>query len=237
MSTVKGDAIYDDQAFEPLEPTHEEAALIAAHVYGNTRDNIKLKGGWAVSSRAVGLSNTDFTNSNTGIKSALYERTADGKTEYVYATVGTEIPDIKNTQDIVANGTQVFGTSAQYDKSVDNAKAIKTSLGSSELTYVGHSLGGGEASINAIATGDKAITFNAAGISMLTKMKYGGFTAGLSSFSDKVTAYQLKSDPLTILQDATVLPGALGTVEMISPQGFDAMKNGHSILSVIKSMR
>ncbi|MCD0487364.1 DUF6443 domain-containing protein [Pedobacter sp. MC2016-14] len=219
------------------EPTPEEAALIAAHVYGSAEDNIKLKGGWAVSNRDVGLKASDYTNSNTGIKSALYERTVDGKTEYVYATAGTEMVDIKDTKDVVANAAQVFGTSAQYDKSVDNAKAIKTSLGSSELTYVGHSLGGGEASVNAIVTGDKAMTFNASGISIPTKMKYGGFMAGFNSFSDKVTAYQLKSDPLTILQDATLLPGAVGTVKMISPKGSAAKRDGHSILSVIKSIR
>ncbi|WP_342330266.1 hypothetical protein [Pedobacter sp. FW305-3-2-15-E-R2A2] len=98
-------------------------------------------------------------------------------------------------------------------------------------------MGGGEASVNSIVTGDKAITFNAAGISTGTKMKYGGFSAIFKSFSNQITAYQLKSDPLTIFQDVTLSPSAIGNVKMISPKGADAKTNGHSILSVIKSIR
>lgn len=48
-----------------------------------------------------------------------------------------------------------------------------------ELNFVGHSLGGGEAALNSLVTsndklkGRKAFTFNAAGVSDLTKIKEG----------------------------------------------------------------
>lgn len=81
------------------EPTPEEAARIAAHVYQDPNDKVELTGGWKISARSVGLAPSDLTNKETGLKSALYERTKDGIIEYVYATAGTEIPDYKNLQD------------------------------------------------------------------------------------------------------------------------------------------
>lgn len=69
------------------EPTPYEAALMAAHVYDG---KVQLGGGWKVSSIDVGLKSSDYNNDKTGFKSALYERTIDGVTEYVYATAGTD---------------------------------------------------------------------------------------------------------------------------------------------------
>ena len=43
-------------------------------------------------------------------------------------------------------------------------------MGGQEMTYVGHSLGGGLAAANSLATGNAAITFNPAGVSWGTRM-------------------------------------------------------------------
>ena len=215
------------------EPTPHEAALIAAHVYGNAADNIKLEGGWKVSTRNVGLTKNDFNNKDTGLKSSLYERTINGKTEYTYATAGTE----PNYMDIKADiGEALLGSSSQYDKSVSNAKIIHAALDGAELTFVGHSLGGGEAAVNAIATGDKAITFNAAGVNITDKIEYGGLSSVFSFFSDIVTAYQMTNDPLSIMQDITPLPQSVGEIKMLHAVPNDK-RNGHSILSVIDAIK
>lgn len=63
---------------------------MSEHVYNDPADKIVLAGGWEVSSRDVGLKNTDYNHMDTGLKSALYERTVNGKTEYSYVTAGTE---------------------------------------------------------------------------------------------------------------------------------------------------
>ena len=144
-----------------LEPTEEEAARIAHHVYQT--DKVGLIGGWKVSKRKI--KNVEFKNDNSGFKSALYERTVDGKTEYVYATAGTDFTSIKDWKN---NFQQLVGCSDQYAQSMNNAKNIKQELKGDELTYVGHSLGGGLAAANAYTTGDHAMTFNAAGVSPLT---------------------------------------------------------------------
>ena len=139
------------------EPTTYEAALMAKHVYG---DNVKLSGGWHISS----IQYKSFNNDNNGLKSALYERTVGGITEYTYATAGTQ-----DMIDIKEDALQLIGNSSQYVESVTNAKFLNSQLSKSELTFVGHSLGGGLAAANALATNRNAITFNSAAITSETK--------------------------------------------------------------------
>ena len=138
------------------EPTPYEAALMAKHVYG---DKVNLAGGWH-------LSKTQYKSFNTesGLQSALYERTAKGVKEYAYVTAGTQ--DITDAKEDI---NQLFGVGTQYRESVNNAKILSNNLVNSELTFVGHSLGGGLAAANALATDRNAITINAAAISKSTK--------------------------------------------------------------------
>jgi RHS repeat-associated protein len=151
------------------EPTEEEAARIAAHVYGDKDDSI-LIGGWKVSE------NNDFgigyINDKCGFKSQLYERNNGDQMEYVYAFAGTE-DGIDFKEDIY----QAFGQSEQYTLAMDNATKLAQSLGVADnsgntLTFVGHSLGGGLAAAAAFETGGRALTFNAAGVSIFTKKPY-----------------------------------------------------------------
>lgn len=174
------------------KPSPLEAAIMSKHVYG---DKVKLIGGWKVSGVGNGLA---LNNNKTGFKSQVYERTVKGKTEYTYATAGTE--DMKDTkQDI----KQVFGKSEQYKQSVEVAGDLKTALPKdAELTFTGHSLGGGLAEANSIATADNAVTFNAAGLSV--------FSPGGLQKSTKTDAYILTTDPLNAVQGVSGLPTAGG---------------------------
>jgi RHS repeat-associated protein len=147
-----------------FKPTAEEAAAMATNAYDKDNGNNGLIGGWKRSSAESGIT---YNDSNTGLNSALYERTnKDGKTEYTYATGGTDPTSFK---DLAADALQLFGKSGQYQESTTNARIISSDLKGSELTFTGHSLGGGEAAANALATGRDAITFNAAGLSDATK--------------------------------------------------------------------
>ena len=51
---------------------------------------------------------------------------------------------------------------------IDNARKLSKELKNSELTFVGHSLGGGLAAAASMATGRAAITFNRASVSERT---------------------------------------------------------------------
>lgn len=199
-------------------PTPLEAAIMSKHVYG---DKVKLIGGWKVSSAGEGIKLND---SDTGLKSQVYERTVKGKTEYTYASAGTE--DMK---DIKQDVKQIFGLAEQYNQSTDNAKELKRNLKDAELTFTGHSLGGGLAEANAIATGDNAITFNAAGLSV--------FSPGGDKLSKTTDAYIVTTDPLNALQSSTGLPTAGGRKHFIEPGSTQGAANGHSIDSAIEGLK
>ena len=144
-------------------PTEEEAARISAHVYGT--EKVTLTGGWHLSKLNKTISNITLRDKKSGFKSAIYERTYKGKTEYVYATAGTDFTEMNDWEN---NIKQIIGKSEQYDISMRNAKKISQAIGNSELTFTGHSLGGGLAAANAYKTGRSAMTFNAAWVSPFT---------------------------------------------------------------------
>jgi|GEM_PF-145211 len=169
------------------EPTEEEAARIAHHVYQT--DAVRLIGGWKVSNRSI--QKVILNDGKSGFKSALYERrTASGTTEYVYATAGT---DITSGKDWLNNIGQIVGQSKQYALSIRNADKISEDLGGKELTFVGHSLGGGLAAANAYTTGRNALTFNAAWISPFT-------IAWWNRKSVKIDAFVHIKDELNLIQ-------------------------------------
>jgi acetyl esterase/lipase len=91
---------------------------------------------------------------------------------------------------------------------------------------VGHSLGGGLAAASAYSIGGRAITFNAAGLSVLSLLKYG------KNMSEaKIDAYIMLTDPLNFFQ-TLFIQGVLktdGTKHYIVPKHIDAVYNGHSI--------
>ncbi|PQL94746.1 RHS repeat domain-containing protein [Apibacter adventoris] len=168
------------------EPTPLEAATMASHVYDG---KIKLVGGWEVSKRDVkGLVKEDDQN---GLKGNLYERTLDGKTEYAMVYAGTE--DIK--KDGLQDVLQAFGVSSQYTTVINNAELLKKDLGDSELTFVGHSLGGGLVQASALSIDGQAITFNPAWVSTLTANVHK-----LYKFDDKITNYVIFGEVLNNFQ-------------------------------------
>ncbi len=155
------------ESTSPFQPTVREAALMADDAYKDYDAKHNTIGGWTRLDSFKGVF-TGF-DKTTGLNAAVYTKTVDGKSAYVYATGGThEWP-----ADVVADVNQLVGASAQYEFSVENAKKfskiISQSANVASLTFVGHSLGGGTASANALATGHPAITFNAAALSPITK--------------------------------------------------------------------
>lgn len=198
------------------KPTPLEAALMSRYVYGGSGT---LEGNWKVSTAQTGL----VYNSDSGFKSQLFERTVNGIKEYTYVTAGTD-----DFGDVAANILQLAGLSSQYEQSVANALELKRLFGDA-ISFAGHSLGGGLAEANAIATGVSAITFNAAGLSVLT--------TGISYRSD-TDAYIMTTDPLNALQfQSTLLPSAGGEAHYLRPVSLEGVYNGHSIDAVIETLR
>ena len=143
-------------------PTPIEAAMMAKHVYGGMNDD-ELVGGW----RPVNLGvNITLEDSESGFKSQIYSRTLqDGTTEYAYVFAGTEDMSKDGVEDLL----QAFGTSKQYDLAINNATELAKTVGTTNLTFVGHSLGGGLAQAAAMKTDGRAVTFNPAWVSVATR--------------------------------------------------------------------
>ena len=176
------------------EPTEEEAARMADYVYGN--GNVLLTGGWIESTNKFGITTN---NEDSGFKSQLFERTVNGVTEYTYAFAGTDFTSLDDWEN---NIVQLIGMSEQYSIAMNNAEVLVRKLKNQELTFVGHSLGGGLAAASAYATNGRAMTFNAAGVSLLTINK---------TSRARIDAYITINDELHYVQSTMRLPTADGT--------------------------
>lgn len=101
-----------------------------------------------------------------GLQSTIFQRTnaKTGKTEYAYVFAGTN-----SIEDGIEDISQVTLGAPQYNVAIDNARKLSNELKDFELTFVGHSLGGGLAAAASMATGKAAITFNRASVSDRTK--------------------------------------------------------------------
>ena len=155
-------------------PSTAEAALISKHVYGGddattTRKDLRASG-WKIVKGVDKITkniNDVLLNSESdnGYKAQLYKRTNHGHVEFVYAFAGTD-----DWSDVVDDIDQYYGGSPnQYKMAVANAEILsgilKEKYGNNvDFTFVGHSLGGGEAAAASMATGFDAITFNPAAV-------------------------------------------------------------------------
>ena len=171
---------------------------MADYVYGN--GNVLLTGGWVESTNKFGITTN---NEDIGFKSQLFKRTVDGVTEYTYAFAGTDFTSLKDWKN---NVSQVLGLSEQYSLAIQNARELTNELTNKstnvELTFVGHSLGGGLAAASAYAIEGRAMTFNAAGVSSLTVNK---------TSRARIDAYITINDELHHFQSRMKLPTADGT--------------------------
>lgn len=159
-------------------------ARLAAHVYGSRPDSI-LPAGCKVLDA--------YEDSVTGLKAALYDI---GNNEAICAFAGT-----RNLNDWIENIKQVVGLSTQYDKALEYAKMIQKKYPMLDISFVGHSQGGGEAAYCAINQGAQAYTFNPAGLSRITTWK------GKSEFTryNDIHAYIFWNDILDKVQALTPL--------------------------------
>ncbi len=98
-------------------------------------------------------------NQSSGLDAKLF-RAPDG--HYVLSFGGSQ-----DAADWANNLAGARGTSTQQLQAIQLALAVENALGrdGDALEFTGHSLGGGLASLASLATGNKAITFNAAGVS------------------------------------------------------------------------
>lgn len=199
--------LIDDEVYleDPNKLTTNEAAQIADHAYSAKSGSTVGTTGWKVSSICV--KGVVLNDPKTGFKSAIYEKTTDGVTQYVYAFAGTD--DFK---DISTDVKQALGKiEKQYPMAQQNARLLASYLKGKSLVFVGHSLGGGLASTGSKSTGNPAITFNAAGLSnsTITRLKL--------NTKSEIAAYVVKGEAVHYYQSSILNITASGTIHFLEP--------------------
>jgi uncharacterized Zn-binding protein involved in type VI secretion len=127
---------------------------------------------------------------------------------YVIGYRGTQMTEMADWE---SNARQGVGLpSDHYDRAMAISRLASES--GADVSYTGHSLGGGMASAAAVSTGARATTFNSAGLSEAT---VGGYPDNPAP----VTSYNTPRDPLSALQDnrGGVLAGIVGVAGAINP--------------------
>ena len=157
------------------------------------------------------LKDAVFHDDGSGFYSDLYRSEIDGSYRLVFRGTEVETGLQWSGNDWLWGNSQGAGIPAtQYTRAVDLARQVDGVYGGN-LSYTGHSLGGGLASAAALATGNSANTVNAAGLSPMSDFWYN---LDSDQAADLVTAYQTDGDILTVLQEdspiAGLMPDAVG---------------------------
>jgi hypothetical protein len=97
------------------------------------------------------------------------------------------------------------------------AEKVDERVNGEDLTMTGHSLGGGLASAAAVATNRPAVTFNAAGLNLLTQSR-------AFSYTSSTVTYSIEGEVLTSLQYATWWE-AFGERRVLKPDPVDVGDN------------
>jgi hypothetical protein len=171
---------------------------------------------------ALRLNPSDLTSANSTFMARVYVSGTGADAKYVVAFRGTQ-----GNSDWISNAKQAFGvTSDHYQKALAIGDAIARS-GNQNVTLTGHSLGGGLASATAIASGQDAITFNAAGLSDATIRNANQIrtNAGVAN-AGAVDAYFIRGEVLSGLQDGgdrvvgALLGGIIGAAVVDAPEAY-----------------
>lgn len=153
--------------------TTDVKAAAAMCQYTYSRDNINLIDGWQemtkdeINSEIEPGFSEKLVRNQSGFSSKLFKKEGEGFNYYAFCTEGTCMTSVKDWFSNISQG--ICGLAPQYTYSVQLAKVIDKKLGEDHvLWFIGHSLGGGLASNNALVCSNRhAITFDAAGLSFL----------------------------------------------------------------------
>ncbi|MBR6197990.1 MAG: hypothetical protein IKQ72_10375 [Bacteroidaceae bacterium] len=186
-------------------PVHRLAAIMAALGYSGDAENFLKElnnNGWYIAddeAKKLGLNLHDLTGLD-----AMLLKSNDGES-YVLVFAGTNITSVA---DIATDLQQFFeGKAPQYASALSLALKLNDLLADKNLTFIGHSLGGGLATLASLMTGRYAITFNPAALNnlmacgvfaerLLTGNKFD--TSKIYNYVMQGTDWQ-KTDPLQII--------------------------------------
>ncbi len=172
----------DEEQMHPvIAPSALEAAYMARHIYGATKNNYRIDlgaefGGWKLQKILI---------DDNGFKMGVYYKTVNGHTGYAIVNAGTT-----TWNDCVDDVAQPFGLSSDMKRSISLSKEFCINYPSAEVTFVGHSKGGAEAAANAVATDRDAIIFNPATVNL------AAYSLNSRDYTSDMTAYIVEGEIL-----------------------------------------
>lgn len=202
----------------PPAQLHAKAQM-AEHVYG--------RGALPEGTRAV----TDPAElARLNLEPAMLDRGAFHAEVYATGNAGSEAYTIAfrgsggRAGDWVSNGLQGLGLpSNHYARALEIGRSISRVDPAIDVDFVGHSLGGGLASHAANASGREAITFNAAGLHLISQWQGRSVAAEAGRLPGSADNFSVPGEFLTTAQEALPLvPNAFGTTHRLSglaPEG------------------
>ena len=216
------------------EPDGYEGALMSALAYEDNKEHQK-----ALSVTHWHMFGKRIEDKTSGFKSALFYRKEKGKLEVCLAFAGTDFKfDSKNgilnaIKDVATDIVNFAGgVTMQHLEAMVSAIGIN---GKYDLTFVGHSLGGGLATIASQITGRNAIIYNPASLSPTLKI-IGNIVSNVRG--GKITQYRsygsygfLNGDPVNTLQDLSKQSSSGKTIPVFVGKNFS-----HSIDDIIRAL-
>ena len=231
---------YNGKPREGEEGRDADYARLAQAAY---EEGDPIPDGWrkvdAEELKKLGIDPSELDTAN-GMQATIYQN-ADGK--YVLAFRGTE-PSRQPALDIANDIEGGVSTSPQVLEAINLSTKLAKAVGRENVDFTGHSLGGELASAGALATGGKAVTFNAAGLSVTSEtiarancINNFGFNAQAPMDGSNVKAYCYAYDPLNGGQDIAhsntitdfIAPCAYGERHIIpASEGADPLDFGYN---------
>ena len=231
---------YNGKPREGEEGRDADYARLAQAAY---EEGDPIPDGWrkvdAEELKKLGIDPSELDTAN-GMQASVYQN-ADGK--YVLAFRGTE-PSRQPALDIANDIEGGVSTSPQVLEAINLSTKLAKAVGRENVDFTGHSLGGELASAGALATGGKAVTFNAAGLSVTSEtiarancINNFGFNAQAPMDGSNVKAYCYAYDPLNGGQDIAhsntitdfIAPRAYGERHIIpASEGADPLDFGYN---------
>ena len=180
-----------------------------------------------------------FKRTVSGFNSMLFKKRKDGVNYYAYCTEGTEMSSVKDWFSNISQG--LIGLAPQYTYSVQNAKILDEAIGNnSVLWFIGHSLGGGLASNNSLATRRHAITFNAAGLNLLRVkatliLNNRGDLFQIDTRSNRIHAFVLQGEILNSVL-GKIAQAAYGNRVVIPYDGRENAGQRHALTTLLDTI-
>lgn len=162
-----------------------------------------------------GVNRLEMPGSDFG--AAVYV-TTDPVTGQEHFTVAFQGTNPMSREDWRTNRQQAFGQETPYyNRAMEIGRTVSQSDAgrAGNVSFTGHSLGGGLASAASASSGAPAHSFNAAGLHPATAERYTGNQVDPSSLP--VRAYYVQGDALSVAQDNTGLPNAGGDRRPLAP--------------------